>query len=628
MLSNRNIFSVTILLLIASFELLGQIPDTIVIPEVKVIGTSIREQSIGTPSQNWDVDKENSSVTDLASLLNQNGIFIKSYGANSLATSSIRGGSAGHSLVLWNGLPIQSPMLGQLDLSLLPINSVEKVSLQKGGSSALWGSGAIGGIVSLDHKANFNNSFSFSSNTSIGSFGQFDEQVKVSFGNKRFQFVTKILHRQADNDFSYPIAPNFPQRKQENAAFLQQSVLHDFYVNGNNGHRFSAHFWRQESDKEIPPTNVQLRSGAHQDDKATRLILNWQQARKHIVMKAKAAWFKEELNFFDDITFLESLSEFNTFFGEISGQYSWSTSHTLLLGNTISQTKVNADGYTNTPNETRAALFASYQFRKEKIQIQASLRQELVDQQWIPLTPVLGIDFQPYSFLSLQGQLSKNYRLPTFNDRFWAPGGNLDLLPESGWSEEVTVNLHHQKGPFQMELINTAFNRKIDNWIMWARLSGQSFWSANNLTKVWSRGLEERLNLAYTKGNITTKIQVGYDYILSTNEIAVEIPEMAIGVQLWYTPKHQTSVKLSFLWKQIEWSYRHMFRSSSTGFNGDMAAYDVGNFHAQYSFIKNNWAATIYGAIANSWDADYFVVEQRPIPGRNFQLGIKLNIIK
>jgi len=546
---------ITILFLTSAFELSGQVMDTIEIPEISITESNIRKENIGTNTLSWEVEKVNQSATDLATLLNQNGVFIKSYGANSLATSSIRGGSAGHTLILWNGLPIQSPMLGLLDLALLPINSVEKVSLQKGGSSALWGSGAIGGVVNLDHQANFKHGLSLSSNTSIGSFGQFDEQIKVGIGTERFQFVTKILHRQADNDFSYPIAPDFPERKQENAAFRQQSVLYDFYVNGNNGHRFSAHYWQQDSNKEIPPTNVQARSVAHQEDIANRFVLAWQQSKKQLVLKAKTAWFKEHLNYFDDIGGIESLSHFNTFFSELSGQYAWNNEHTLLVGNTISHTKVNSEGLKESPSETKAALFASYQFRKEKIQVQASIRQELVDQQWIPLTPVLAANYTPHPLLSLNAKVSKNYRLPTFNDRFWAPGGNPDLLPESGWSEELTINLHNQNKPLLFEWSTTAFNRKIDNWIMWARLDGQPFWSANNLTKVWSRGLEERINLAFIKNNLTTKLHIGYDYILSTNEMAISLPEIEKGTQIGFsvatiTMVLPTSIPLFFYWNK------------------------------------------------------------------------------
>lgn len=623
----RSFYFLSLFFLLAPLCLFGQI-DTLAIPEIEVVSTTIREQSIGGQREQFDTDASSSAVNDLGTLLNQNGIFIKSYGSNSLATSSIRGGSAGHTLVLWNGLPIQSPMLGLLDLSLLPLNSSEKVTVQKGGSSAMWGSGAIGGVVAMENNADFDNRLAISSNTMVGSFGNFSEQLKLKIGNRKFQSVTKVLHQQAENDFSYPIAPGFPDRKQTNAAFWQQSFLQDFYLRLNNGHRLELHFWQQQSDKQIPATNVQTRSVAHQEDQSTRLVLDWAQVRKNVVIKSKAAWFHEHLDYFDELTELESLSSWHTFLGEVNGQRSWKNRHYLYLGSTYSHTKINAGGYKGSPSEDRAALFTSYQFKNKTIQLQASLRQEVVDNLWVPLMPVVGIDYQPFNFLSLKGKVSKNYRLPTFNDRFWTPGGNPDLLAESGWSEEITVQLHHRKGAFEVQWTNTVFNRNIDNWIMWSRVEGQQFWSANNIAKVWSRGLEERLSLTYFGKKTKVQFQLGYDYIRATNEVALEIPSIDKGTQLWYTPQHQGFVNIAFNWDKLELNYRHLYRSASSGVNGLLEDYQTGQFQAQYGFQKGQWGATLFCSVFNLWDVNYFVVEQRPMAGREFRVGLKINYEK
>ena len=48
-------------------------------------------------------------------------LYIKSYGPGQLASISIRGTSAQHTAVLWNGLNIMLPTLGQNDFALLPV---------------------------------------------------------------------------------------------------------------------------------------------------------------------------------------------------------------------------------------------------------------------------------------------------------------------------------------------------------------------------------------------------------------------------------------------------------------------------------------------------------------------------
>ena len=156
-----------ILLCFSPYSLVAQVADTIDIEAVEVKGFLPRGTTQGAITQSWSTTNlEKLPATNLAELLAQEaGVYIKSYGLGSLATSSVRGGSAGHTLVLWNGIPIQSPMLGLLDLSLLPISFSESISLQKGGNGANWGSGAIGGTISLKNETDYQNKFSLS-NTS------------------------------------------------------------------------------------------------------------------------------------------------------------------------------------------------------------------------------------------------------------------------------------------------------------------------------------------------------------------------------------------------------------------------------------------------------------------------------
>ena len=606
--------------LVGPLLLSGQ-TDTLYIPEVEVLASSIREEAIGGQTEHWSTKNDISLPSNAGELLGQNGIFIKSYGSNSLATSSIRGGSAGHTLVLWNGLPIQSPMLGLLDLSLLPVNSVEEITLQKGGNSALWGSGAIGGVLGLTNRPDFSKRLLLASQSSVGSFGDIRQQLKIGIGNNRFQSVTKAFHHQAENDFYYPIAPNFPERQQSNARFSQQNILQDLYLLAEGGHRFSAHFWQQFSERQIPPTNVQVQSDAHQNDRSTRLLFAWQQARKQHVIKAKMGYFNEHLDYYDDLALLESLSNFKTLTGELSGQQVWNNQHRLHLGVTQSHTRANIAAYKESPTENKSALFVSYQWRLDKLQLQISAREEFVDGNFIPPTPVLSLDYRPFPFLTLKGKISRNYRLPTLNDRYWIPGGNEDLKPESGWSEEGTFLFHNKKAAGSFEYSLTGFNRKIDNWILWSKREGQPFWSANNITEVWSRGLEQRLSYSYKIKTITFSLQIGYNFIRSTNQVALSAPKMKEGEQLLYTPKHNAFAKSSLAWKKLQIIYKHFYTSASRGVNESISAYQSADLRVQYGLERQKWKSTVFFDINNIWDANYFVVERRPMPGIHFQIG-------
>ena len=91
---------------------------------------------------------EGSSV-DLANIISSSSsVYIKQYGA--LATPTFRGSSSSHTLVLWNGMPINSIANGLADLSGIFCNSFSDIVIVNGGEGSLFGSGAIGGSIHLN----------------------------------------------------------------------------------------------------------------------------------------------------------------------------------------------------------------------------------------------------------------------------------------------------------------------------------------------------------------------------------------------------------------------------------------------------------------------------------------------
>jgi vitamin B12 transporter len=618
------------IILIYPLLLQGQADTVLYLQPIEITAQKIREQSIGGQSTSWEAKTLNTTAADnIAELLgSEGGVFIKSYGLNSLATSSIRGGTAGHTLVLWNGLPIQSPMLGLLDLSLLPLSSVEQITFQKGGNAALWGSGAIGGVVGLNNQADFSNKLSLGTQIKIGSFGELSTQVHVGFGNQRFQSSTKFFLHQADNDFYYSTGAGLPKRQQTNAHFYQQNILQDFYFNFKNNQKLAIHYWRQYADRETPPTNTQNYSEAHQDDRSSRLIVDWQVFRKKAMIQAKAGYFDERQIYADDAIGLEANNNFTTLFAELDGQWAWRDQHRFYLGATQSYTQAMSASYINPPEEYKSAVFASYQLDRPYWQFQTSIRQTLVDGHFVPLVPVFGINYRLNEMLQLKGKVSKNYRLPTLNDRFWNPGGNEDLQPETGWSEEATLITGMDLGQSAFEFSVTCFNRKIKDWILWSRKENQSFWSANNIAEVWSRGMEQRFSYVFQQKKFRLQLNLAYDYIRSTNQIALSSPRLDKGSQLIYTPEHQGFAKLSVGWKQWSLSYHHQFTGASQGINDELPAYHFANARLQYTIERDNYKGSLFFNINNIWDSEYLVIERRPMPGVHFQAGFNFLFYK
>ena len=150
--------------------------DTISLKTIDVITLKENISQIGKKIEPIDsIIKQQFKFNSVADLLNLNSsIFIKNYGPGGLSSSAFRGGNASQTAILWNGLNIQNAMLGQCDLTLMPNLLFENIQIEYGGSSSLWGSGAVGGSIHLNNNLEFNKGLQINTNIGSGSFIKFN----------------------------------------------------------------------------------------------------------------------------------------------------------------------------------------------------------------------------------------------------------------------------------------------------------------------------------------------------------------------------------------------------------------------------------------------------------------------
>ncbi|HMQ46615.1 MAG TPA: TonB-dependent receptor [Saprospiraceae bacterium] len=606
--------------------LIGQsVLDTLVqLPIVTVAEKSLRHHSTGGKTEHWDFAAlEWRSFETLADLLQtETGIFIKSYGLGSLATTAFRGGSAGQTAVFWNGLPIQSPMLGQLDINLLPLTFADEAMLQYGGDGALWGSGAVGGIVHLNNKPKLNTPFTASLNVGLGSFAWNEQQVRVEMGKKKVGFSTRFFNQAAKNDFEYSIAS--AKKTQSNAALQQTGFLQQINWKPRPNQVFSLHAWWQKSRREIPPLTTQTRSEAVQKEDSFRALLDWKRIGVQQVLFARAGYVHEQIRYEDALINLQTDNRFQTLSGEVESQWAWNKRFQLQAGIQYNYTTAATDAYADTIHRQQMALFVSHRIQAGSWTFQVNARQELVDGQWIPFMPGIGLDGQLSSSLSIKAKASRSYRLPTLNDWYWRPGGNPNLLPERGWSEELGIHWlrHSSKQSWNSSI--TVFNRNIQDWILWSLKEGQPFWSANNITAVWSRGLETRIQWEQQQKKRHYLIKAGYDLIYSTNQVELDNPRMEKGEQLIYTPLHQAFMLLQIASHNWRFRYQHTYTGYVRTQTEPLPGYDLGDARLSFSHPLNQVEVRFFLNINNVWNSSYRVIERHPMPGRYFRLGCQL----
>ncbi len=163
---------------------------------------------------------------------------------------------------------------------------------------------------------------------------------------------------------------------------------------------------------------------------------------------------------------------------------------------------------------------------------------------------------------------STNYRMPTLNELYYNPGGNIDLKPEK--SKNIESGFHYLKNYHQHTLnISSAFyKRKVDNWIAWY---GNAILTPHNIQQVESKGLEINLNydvilkkyqkpvggydiLISSKYPTYTmfKSTILYAYTLSTTTESSIPNDYSIGKQIPYVPRYQFKMSVGFQHKNME----------------------------------------------------------------------------
>lgn len=94
---------------------------------------------------------EQAQAPDLIDLLaRQAGIDVsRTGGPGSASTLFLRGGNSNHTLVLVDGVRVNSVQQGLYDFANLPLDRIERIEIVRGPRAALWGSDAIGGVIQI-----------------------------------------------------------------------------------------------------------------------------------------------------------------------------------------------------------------------------------------------------------------------------------------------------------------------------------------------------------------------------------------------------------------------------------------------------------------------------------------------
>lgn len=583
-------------------------------------------------------NKQNS----LAELLSNNSqLFIKSYGPGMLASPSLRGGNANHTAVLWNGINLQNPMNGQVDFSTIPSFLLDNVALQYGSASSLFGSGTIGGAVHLQSNLGPKEGFEAEFMTGIGSYGSFTGGLKLGLKTKNnFSQQQKLFWQSSDNNFWFrPIDLLQPQvssidpktvakQRASNAQFGNFAWIQEYLYEANRHQKLGFKIWLQQSMKNIVPALFSPNTGAHQVDKTAKIIADYQYKKEAYETLIRYSFLKDIIEY-TDLNTPRSIANSNSHQVTFD-QFIYKTKFQVQLSLLGQHIRANLNTNTSNWEQNKVAIFGTlktFHFHN-RIQQQFSLRQEWCSLQTIPIMPSYGIHANLNKSWTVFANVSRSFRLPTFNDLYWPNMGNPNLKPEQGWNTELSLSYGLNKAAVQGKSTLTAFSKQVHNWIIWVP-NGGNLSTPKNIYLVWSRGLEYEWLVKFKLGKVAIGSNGFHSLTLASNEQSTLSNDASLHQQIIYTPRVKHTLQASIQYKATRFLYTYNYvgtRFLSADHSNWLNPFNYSGIALSQEIQLKKQSFNLQASINNLFNQTYQVMVNRPMPLLNYQLTLTIKL--
>lgn len=576
-------------------------------------------------------------------------IHVIRYGPNGTATASIRGVGGKHTAVYLDGILLSDPQSNQIDLALIPVVMLESIEVTHGPNSAARGSGSLGGSVVLN-TLQAGDGARLRIGLDGGEYGQrrFGAAGAAKAGPLAVTVAGEVSQNVGDYPYTNPTLIDPVDQTRDGADKSSTAVYGNAGLNRAN-HHVSVSAWINSVERGLPgPANAPPVDARQWDDhvrvwlKSAHSLGAWMadfsvMAHRSVLRYTNLAMAADEVT---QTTTTEVQGSASRLVGE-----SWFASAGLKAGIDRSADIM----------EQRIAVFGEATFESGRVTLFPSARAET----WITnednkpfFVPRLGLNVRllESNTVHVKANLGRAYRIPSFLERYWTPGGNPDLLAESGWSIDASVHARHSKDAYAAQASNVSnvpdatrvssssdvqaevgiFYTNLVNQIAWFPSlvgSGVQVWRPFNVGRVVTYGTEISAD-ARTHLGVST-LQIGIAATISRAIDRSDMSTRSYGKQLRYTPQATGSLHVGLTVKAVtlNLSGRHVGSRYVTSDEGmSMDAYTVFDVQLGYKISTGPTTGSFTIQVENAFDARYSVIRFYPMPPRALTLGMKVII--
>ncbi len=598
------------------------------------------------------------------------GVTVKDYGGiGGLKTVSVRSLGAAHTAVSYDGIAITDMQTGQIDIGRFSLDNVDILSLHNGQSenifqpARLFASASLLNIHSRKPIFSVNKSFSGKVSLKAGSFGFINSSFLYNQKiNKTLATTLSGEWLSAYGEYPYILEHSYlgdgtsslEKRKNSDVQnFRIETALHAAFSDKESAY-LKLYFYN--SERGLPGGTILYNEGAFTSQRiqdntffvqshyekdfsqqfSLQLNAKYHHGYLHYLDTIVHNSYGYEESFFTQNEYYLSASTLYRAFSKVSFSFSTDAAVNNMFARfenealtnefakpiRYSQLSVLAAKYVDEHILATGSLLSTIVSEKVSYGDAAPLRNRL--------SPYLSFVYKPFSQTDFRVRsFYKNiFRLPTFNDLYYARIGNVNLRPEN--TNQFNLGLTYAsnfKGNLpQLSITADIYRNYVKDKIVAMPTKNLFKWTMLNLGKLEITGLD--LN-AETKINLAKKINlvIGGTY---TYQRAIDITEKGnstYGHQIPYTPRISGSGRMALETPWLDLAYSVLWSGKRYALFQNYAenrlpSYSDHSLSASKDINLNDKFLSFNLGVLNILNENYAIVKWFPMPGRSVRVAI------
>ncbi len=495
-------------------------PPTFELPEVEVAGKrpqlpSTTPASISVLTADEIARLGALSVADALRVLPE--LRIKdSGGPGSPTTVSIRGSTSTQVLILLDGVPLNRPDQASVDLSLLPIQNVERIEVLRGPFSAIYGSAALGGVINIVTRS----APQISLSSRVGSFGLAGNTLSVGGRQGDLTYLLQgILNSSGgfapDTDFSNSTEMARLRWRTGDDASLSLTLNRLWHSVGTPG--------------PLPSQDLLARTW----EGRTLVDLSWRSGRPD----GPGAFLRlyvldDDVNFASPGIAFQSEDTANLWGAQAQIILAPWPGHLLTggveyQGQTIAHTDNSPAAFTNLGSDLAVYVQDDWQIAPGVL-LSAGVRGDAFQTFGSQVNPRIGVVVVLSDQVVVRAGAGRTFRAPTFDELAPAFFGNPSLQPETAWAYDLGVEYALAPG-------------------LALRLTGYYTDATNLITS--APPLFVPMNVGHaivTGGSLEVEGRFAAQWVVRANVTLQRARDAATNLDVIYVPRQQANVELSY----------------------------------------------------------------------------------